>query len=118
VREEAERAPACASASAAELAWIPGGTTLLGSDLFQPEEQPVRRAEVEEFWIDRHEVTNDQFAEFVRRTGYVTDGERNRSGRRGLRPGRLAGRSERDLAQLPDKSLDLQQSRFARSKSL
>ena len=37
---------------------------------------PVRRVHVDGFWIDRHEVTNAQFAEFVDATGYVTTAER------------------------------------------
>ena len=55
---------------------IPGGTFSMGSNGFYPEERPVRRQTVEDFWIDRHPVTNAEFGRFVDRTGYVTVAER------------------------------------------
>ena len=38
--------------------------------------RPVHRVSVDGFWMDRTEVTNDQFAAFVAATGYVTVAER------------------------------------------
>ena len=38
--------------------------------------QPVHRVYVDGFWMDRTEVTNEEFARFVRATGYVTVAER------------------------------------------
>jgi formylglycine-generating enzyme required for sulfatase activity len=38
--------------------------------------QPIHRVYVDGFWIDRTEVTNEEFARFVRATGYVTVAER------------------------------------------
>jgi formylglycine-generating enzyme len=38
--------------------------------------RPIHRVRVDGFWIDRFEVTNDQFAEFVTATRYVTVAER------------------------------------------
>lgn len=55
---------------------VPGGTFLMGSNDFYPEERPVRRVSVESFWIDAHPVTNAEFARFVEATGYVTVAER------------------------------------------
>ncbi|WP_232529038.1 formylglycine-generating enzyme family protein [Mycetocola zhujimingii] len=55
---------------------IPGGTFVMGSDSFYPEEAPAHRATVAAFDLDRHPVTNRQFAEFVDATGYVTVAER------------------------------------------
>jgi len=55
---------------------LDGGTFRMGSDGFYPEERPVRPESVAPFEIDRHAVTNDQFAAFVRETGYVTVAER------------------------------------------
>lgn len=55
---------------------VPGGTFLMGSPDFYPEERPVRRVTVEEFWMDAHPVTNDDFHRFVKDTGYVTVAER------------------------------------------
>ena len=58
------------------MAWIPGGTFLMGSEAFYPEERPVHRIAVDGFWMDRFTVTNEQFARFVHETGYVTVAER------------------------------------------
>jgi formylglycine-generating enzyme required for sulfatase activity len=55
---------------------IPGGTFAMGSARHYPEEAPVREAAVEDFSIDRFQVTNRQFAEFVEATGFVTVAER------------------------------------------
>lgn len=55
---------------------IPGGTFTMGSDAYYPEEGPLERVHVKSFWIDSFEVTNGQFAEFVKATGYVTQAER------------------------------------------
>lgn len=52
---------------------VPAGTVLLGED---GEGRPGRRVAVAAFWIDRHEVTNRQFAAFVAATGYRTTAER------------------------------------------
>jgi formylglycine-generating enzyme required for sulfatase activity len=51
---------------------IRGGEFLMGSDSHYPEEAPVRRAAVGDFWIDQGPVTNAQFAAFVADTGHVT----------------------------------------------
>lgn len=39
-------------------------------------EGPVREMTVDDFWIDRCCVTNDQFAAFVEATGFITEAER------------------------------------------
>lgn len=57
------------------MVWVPAGSFDYGDTVY-PEEQPVRRVTVEGFWIDRTEVTNDAFAQFVQATGYVTVAER------------------------------------------
>jgi sulfatase modifying factor 1 len=55
---------------------LPGGSFLMGSEDFYPEEGPVRRVELEGFWIDIHPVTVTEFRRFVKATGYVTVAER------------------------------------------
>ncbi len=55
---------------------LDGGTFRMGSEAFYPEEGPVVEVTVKPFEIDRHAVTNRQFAEFVDETGYVTVAER------------------------------------------
>jgi formylglycine-generating enzyme len=58
------------------MAWIPGGTFLMGCEDFYPEEAPVHEAEVEGFWMDEHPVTVAEFRRFVKATGHVTVAER------------------------------------------
>ena len=56
---------------------LEGGKFAMGqSDVYPEEEGPVRETTVDGFWIDPHEVTNRQFAEFVDATGYVTVAEK------------------------------------------
>ena len=61
---------------ARNMTWIPGGSFLMGSADFYPEEAPVRRVEVDGFLIDDHPVTVAEFRRFVAATGYVTVAER------------------------------------------
>jgi formylglycine-generating enzyme required for sulfatase activity len=57
---------------------IPGGTFRMGSDdpVFRGEAEPIHTVTVGPFWIDVTEVTNEQFEQFVKATGYVTVVER------------------------------------------
>ncbi len=55
---------------------ISGGTFIMGDEKHYPEEGPEVQVEVDDFWIDAHEVTNAQYSEFVNETGYVTVAER------------------------------------------
>src|SRR5258708_36606693 len=54
---------------------IAGGTFRMGSNKPSPEEKPVHRVTVGNFWIDRTPVTNRDFRKFVNATGYVTFAE-------------------------------------------
>ena len=62
----------------AGMVWIPGGEFTMGStdSLARPDESPLHRVRVDGFWMDVTEVTNAQFAEFVKATGYKTVAER------------------------------------------
>ncbi len=60
----------------AGMAFIPAGTFKMGSERHQPEERFTHVVHVDGFWIDRHEVTNAQFKQFVDATGYRTLAER------------------------------------------
>lgn len=62
--------------SLTDMVVIPGGTFLMGSVDFYPEERPVREATAAAFSIDRLPVSNDEFRRFVEATGYVTCAER------------------------------------------
>ena len=57
---------------------IPGGEFMMGADNNQadPDEYPKHKVILDPFWMDQHEVTNDQFAKFVQSTGYITTAER------------------------------------------
>ena len=61
-----------------DMVWVPPGVFLMGSDskLAQPNERPAHAVSVPGFWMDVTHVSNDQFAEFVRQTGYVTTAEK------------------------------------------
>jgi formylglycine-generating enzyme required for sulfatase activity len=50
---------------------LPAGEFAMGSEDFYPEEAPVRRVEVEDFWIDERPVTVGQFRRFIKQTGDV-----------------------------------------------
>ena len=75
------------------MVWIPGGEFSMGAA--DPREtsqggpdaladaRPIHRVRVDGFWMDATEVTNAQFAAFVRATGYVTVAERTPT-RRGV----------------------------------
>lgn len=58
------------------MVWIPGGTFLMGSDRFYPEERPAHRVAVDGFWMDRGPVTNAEFRRFVAAPEYRTVAER------------------------------------------
>lgn len=57
---------------------IPEGNYSMGADNQQgrSDEYPKHRVFVERFWMDATEVTNAQFAQFVKATGYLTTAER------------------------------------------
>jgi len=58
------------------LVFIHGGRFRLGAAGIYAEETPVQETTVAGFWISSHDVTNAQFARFVKETGYVTIAER------------------------------------------
>jgi formylglycine-generating enzyme required for sulfatase activity len=59
------------------MVWIPGGAFWMGgNDDQMPDARPVHRVALDGFWMDRHEVTNAEFARFVESTGYETVAER------------------------------------------
>jgi formylglycine-generating enzyme len=62
--------------SSAGLLWISAQTYLMGSDRHYPEEHPAHHVTVDAFWMEPHQVTNAQYAEFVDATSYVTIAER------------------------------------------
>jgi sulfatase modifying factor 1 len=69
-RESRVAAPVSPSGAASpeNMRWVPGASFLMGSEDFYPEEGPVRRVEVDGFWMDEHPVTAADFRRFVRET--------------------------------------------------
>jgi sulfatase modifying factor 1 len=61
----------------AGMTWIPGGQFWMGADdSHMADTKPWHRVYVDGYWMDTAEVTNEQFARFVKATGYVTVAER------------------------------------------
>lgn len=54
---------------------VPGGTFVMGSDDFYPEERPTHTVHVSPFLLNTTPVTVAQFAQFVEDTGYLTVAE-------------------------------------------
>ncbi len=68
--------PSAAAPATAGMVLVKGGRFEMGARPMQPEEGPPDVTTVGDFWIDRTEVTNADFARFVKATGYVTLAER------------------------------------------
>jgi len=66
--------------STTDMVLLDGGRFLMGSELpdvyASDGEGPVREVVLDPFYASKFAVTNLQFAEFVRRTGYVTEAQR------------------------------------------
>ncbi|MGM0904176.1 MAG: formylglycine-generating enzyme family protein [Bacillota bacterium] len=62
-----------------KMVYIPGGEFLMGTNSKEgfptDGEGPVRKVKVNPFLIDRYAVSNAEFAEFVKDTGYITEAE-------------------------------------------
>jgi formylglycine-generating enzyme len=61
----------------AGMVWIPGGQFWMGTtEDHMTDARPWHRVYVDGYWMDKSEITNEQFAKFVKATGYVTVAER------------------------------------------
>jgi sulfatase modifying factor 1 len=68
------------------MVWVPGGEFSMGSGEageslcglpgVTRDAQPIHRVYVDGFWMDKTDVRNEQFDQFVKATGYVTIAER------------------------------------------
>ena len=75
-----------AGSTPAGMAWIPGGEFSMGASdpptqdpvgmQATTDSRPIHRVYVDGFWMDKTDVTNAEFAKFVKATGYVTVAER------------------------------------------
>ncbi len=61
------------------MVWIEGGTFMMGADNEQgrQDEYPKHAVKLNGFYMDITEVTNEQFAAFVKATGYITTAEKD-----------------------------------------
>jgi formylglycine-generating enzyme required for sulfatase activity len=59
-----------------DLARIPAGEFLMGAADAEDDERPVHKVYVSEYFIGRFPVTNDDYARFLRATGYPSPGVR------------------------------------------
>lgn len=67
----------------AGMAYIAMGELQIGSTQGYQDELPLKSGAatpIAAFWIDQTEVTNGQFAQFVKATGYITDAEKTGGG--------------------------------------
>jgi len=81
-----ENKGAAPEAAPAGMAWIPGGEFSMGANdppdmntigmKATVDARPIHRVYVDGFYMDKTDVTNAQFAAFVKATGYVTIAER------------------------------------------
>ena len=79
-------APAPPGPAPEGMVWIPGGEFSMGCEDpsklprggrdEMPDARPIHRVSVDGFWMDRTEVTNRQYAAFVKATAYTTVAER------------------------------------------
>jgi formylglycine-generating enzyme len=62
----------------AGMVWIPAGKFMMGESHEESfaDARKVHEVELDGFWMDKTEVTNEQFARFVKATGYVTTAEK------------------------------------------
>jgi formylglycine-generating enzyme len=77
---------AALSAAPEGMAWIPGGEFSMGAQVppqmsevgmqATEDSRPIHRVYVDGFWMDKTDVTNEEFGEFITATGYVTVAER------------------------------------------
>lgn len=58
----------------AELVQIEGGTFQMGRSGGTPQERPAHPVQVQTFFMDKSEVTNSEYAQFVRATGHAAPG--------------------------------------------
>ena len=85
---------------------VPGGSFLMGSADFYPEELPLRQVEVADLWVDEHPVTNAQFRRFVQDVGTSRSPNARRI-RTIFRERIRRVFDDRDVAAIPDEPAEL-----------
>lgn len=79
------------------MALISGGSFQMGSEDGEPDEKPVHRVTLSDFYLSRYEVTVAEFRAFIEADGYQTDAEKegNSYGYEGTEWKLIAGRNWR-----------------------
>jgi len=65
-----------ATSSGEEMVYVPAGAFWMGSNKGDADERPTQQIYLRAFWVDRYEVTNAQYAEFMN----ATQGDQGRCG--------------------------------------
>jgi formylglycine-generating enzyme required for sulfatase activity len=78
VKHQREATNLASSPLTGDMVWIPAGSFTMGGagKDAAPDELPLHDVKLNGFWIDRTEVTNEQFTSFVKATNYMTIAER------------------------------------------
>ncbi len=78
IKHQREADSRVSSPELGEMVWIPAGSFTMGGvgEFAMPDEEPLHDVKLDGFWIDKTEVTNDQFRRFVEATHYLTVAER------------------------------------------
>ena len=76
VQQRRDQRAVVSNAAMEDMVWIPPGKFTMGAGDALPDEKPIHDVKLAGFWMDKTEVTNEQFARFVQATNYVTVAER------------------------------------------
>jgi len=76
VRRKREERAVVSNAELQNMVWISPGKFTMGANDGHEDERPIHDVKLAGFWMDKTEVTNEQFARFVRATGHLTSAER------------------------------------------
>jgi len=60
----------CSMIHGIKIVWIPGGTFQMGNEDGIPIEKPVHNVKISSFYISAYEITNRQYAEFLKQMNY------------------------------------------------
>jgi formylglycine-generating enzyme len=60
----------------ADMIWLGPSSFIMGSDQGLPDESPAHELSLSGFWMDKFEVTNEEYGQFIDATGYQTYSEK------------------------------------------
>ncbi len=76
IKRQRDATVAASNPISGEMVWVREGKCTMGANDGLPDQLPLHDVKVSGFWMDKTEVTNLQFAAFVKATGYLTTSER------------------------------------------